>query len=152
MFSFYRPQFLATQYTLTNFIIQKYIFIKLPFPEKTDSETQSRFKIDSLNTEDFWQYSHFYFEKANDILTNRVPLIYANLQKNDADLKSNGERPALSYFETAQQHWKTVRDNECYSDTYLLGPASIRYMVFLDCMTRITKNRLDELTRHDADE
>ncbi|MCC8404935.1 DUF1311 domain-containing protein [Paraburkholderia sp. MMS20-SJTN17] len=122
------------------------------FLNKSDSEITIYCKRNSMGTEELWQCSHFYFEKSDEKLTKLVSEISMKLQNNDIALKANGEPAALPYFEAAQQHWKAFRDDECYSDTYSLGQASMRYMVFWDCMTRITKDRLNELARPDADE
>ncbi|WP_429556971.1 lysozyme inhibitor LprI family protein [Paraburkholderia youngii] len=46
-----------------------------------------------------------------------------------------------------QESWKLYRDNECYAEVYEVGQASLRFVEFWDCMTRITRNRLDELTK-----
>ncbi|QXE07189.1 DUF1311 domain-containing protein [Paraburkholderia sprentiae WSM5005] len=61
------------------------------------------------------------------------------------------ESPALPYFEADQQHWQAFRNNERYADMHSPCQASMRYMTFRDCMTRITNNRLDHLPMPDAD-
>jgi uncharacterized protein YecT (DUF1311 family) len=118
---------------------------KTYFKNKSDVEIEHFCTDDSIGSEDRWQCSHFSFERINGKLNERISLISADLHRNDADLKSGGEPTALPYFKRAQQYWTAFRDNECYSDTYSLGQASMRYMVFWDCMTRLTKARLEEL-------
>ncbi|WP_233801389.1 lysozyme inhibitor LprI family protein [Paraburkholderia sp. HP33-1] len=152
MLIFFAPVVFADSIYSGEFDYSKAHSYKAYFLNKTDSEIAIYCKRDSMSTEDLWQCSHFYFEKSDESLTRLVSEISRKLQNNDMDLKANGEPPALPYFEAAQQHWKAFRDNECYSDTYSLGQASMRYMVFWDCMTRITKDRFNELTRPDADE
>src|SRR5579864_5318265 len=117
------------------------------FSGKSLSDIDSYCKTDSLPTEEAWQCSHFHFEHANAALNRQVAVVAAELKKNDRELKADGYPLALPYFNKAQQDWQSFRDSECYSDTYSLGQASMRYMVFWDCMTRITKSRLDELTK-----
>lgn len=122
------------------------------FSGKSPSDIKSYCKTDSLPTEEAWQCSHFQFEQASIALNRQVTVIAAQLKKNDRALKADSYPLALPYFNKAQRHWQLFRDNECYSDTYSLGQASMRDMVFWDCMTRITKRRLDELTKPNTDE
>lgn len=122
------------------------------FAGRSKSEIDSYCKTDSLPTEEAGQCSHFYFERANAELSKRIAAVVAEVQKNDQSLMANGEPPALPYFNRAQKSWLSFRDNECYTDAYSVGQASMRFIDFWNCMTRITKNRLDELTKPDVDE
>ncbi|MFP4894191.1 lysozyme inhibitor LprI family protein [Paraburkholderia sp. EG304] len=65
----------------------------------------------------------------------------------DQELRANGEPEALPYFRRGQESWNLYRDNECYAEVYEAGQASLRFVEFWDCMTRITTHRLDELTK-----
>ncbi|WP_085481229.1 lysozyme inhibitor LprI family protein [Paraburkholderia susongensis] len=121
------------------------------FSGKSPLDIKVHCKTDSLSTEEAWQCSHFQFEQASVALNRQVAVIAAELKKNDRDLKAGGYPLALPFFKKAQEYWKSFRDNECYSDTYSLGQASMRDMVFWDCMTRITTNRLDELKKPNDD-
>ncbi|WP_414696905.1 lysozyme inhibitor LprI family protein [Paraburkholderia sp.] len=60
--------------------------------------------------------------------------------------RANGEPRALPYFKRGQENWKRYRDDECYANVYEVGQAWLRFVEFWERMTRITKNRLDELT------
>lgn len=127
---------------------------RLFFATKSDAEITQHCKQNDFPTVEIWQCSHFAFEQIDAELQKKIRYLSAQLRKNDSELRSDGDDSpaALPYFERANRSWAEFRADECYSDTYSLGHASMRYMVFWDCMTRITKNRLDELNRSDADE
>lgn len=104
------------------------------------------------STEDLGQCSHMEYENADRDLTKRLKLVRAAIAENDKSLKADGEPLALPYFDKSQDAWAKYREGDCYSETYMLGEASMRYINFWDCMTRITKNRFNDLTRSNQDE
>ncbi len=89
--------------------------------------------------------AHFYFERARSELGEEVRKITKNLGGSDKSLKVDGEPQALPYFTKAQSHWTAYRDNECYSESYSLGQASMRYIVFWQCMRGLTQERINNL-------
>lgn len=124
------------------------------FAPKSDAEITLYCKQNDLPTIEIWQCSHFAFEQVDANLRKRIAYLSAQRRKSDSELRRDGDDSpaALPWFERANRSWVEFRANECYYDTYSLGQASMRYMVFWDCMTRITKNRLAELNRTDSDE
>lgn len=113
---------------------------------------KSRVEIDHLcktgehaSTADIAACSQRDFESAVAQLNSTIKSTEAGLKTNDVDLKIADNPVALPYFTKAQRAWQEYRDNQCYSETYSLGEASMRYMTFWDCMTRITKERISDL-------
>ncbi|MCG5075058.1 lysozyme inhibitor LprI family protein [Paraburkholderia tagetis] len=85
------------------------------------------------------------FEQSADRLDVLLRSEEADYKKNDADLLSDNYPVALPHFQQAQRAWADYRANQCYAETYSSGQASMRYMTFWDCMTRITKERIADL-------
>lgn len=104
------------------------------------------------STMDISECAHRDYESANRDLENKLKALRSEIKENDKALKEDGEPLALPYFVKSQEVWAKYRESDCYYETYMLGEASIRYITFWDCMTRITKSRLDELTRSGADD
>lgn len=92
------------------------------------------------------------YEQSAAHLEVAVRSLASRYKQHDIDLKKTDNAVASPYFEKAQNAWKKFRDHQCYAETYSSGEASMRYVTFWDCMTRLTKNRFDELTRANADE
>jgi uncharacterized protein YecT (DUF1311 family) len=117
------------------------------FSGKTAREIASYCKKDALSTMDISSCAQFEFENSNKALTQKIAEVTKELKSNDQSLRAAGEPEALPYFEKAQTHWEIYRENECYSDVYEVGQASSRFADFWDCMTAITKSRLNELKK-----
>ncbi|SMG56178.1 Protein of unknown function [Paraburkholderia susongensis] len=96
--------------------------------------------------------AQFRYEGAIDALNRKVLEVEKTIAVDDKANGVYGEPAALPYFKKAQMHWQLYRDNDCYSNVYEVGPASLRFIDFWDCMTRMTKNRLDELAKPNSDE
>lgn len=109
-------------------------------------------KNERLSTMDLSACVHFQYENAISDLNARVLLIEKATREDDRENGAYGGPAALPFFKKTQMHRELYRDNECYSDVYSVGQVSLRFVDFWDCMTRITKNRLDELTKHNDDE
>ncbi|MGF6595898.1 uncharacterized protein YecT (DUF1311 family) [Paraburkholderia sp. GAS448] len=122
------------------------------FSGKTRAQIASYCKNERLNTMDLSACAHFQYENTISDLNARVLLIEKTLKEDDKENGAYGEPAALPFFKRAQMNWELYRDNDCYSDVYSVGQASLRFVDFWDCMTRITKNRLDELTKPNNDE
>jgi uncharacterized protein YecT (DUF1311 family) len=102
---------------------------------------------EDAGTMDMSECAHRDYENANRDLQNKLKVLRSEVDENDKSLKASGEPLALPYFVKSQAAWAQYRESDCYSETYMLGEASMRYIKFWDCMTRITKSRLDELTK-----
>lgn len=122
------------------------------FTGKTREQIELYCKNDTLGGIDLAACAHFEFEVTIDALDKRVLMVTQKMEKNDESLRSEGEPQALPYFKKAQAHWKIYRDSNCYAEAYESGPASLRFIEFWNCMSRITKNRLNELTKANTDE
>lgn len=96
--------------------------------------------------------AHRDFEKSSTLLNRKIGAIKREISKNDKKLETNGWPVSLPYFLKSQQGWVQYRDNSCYSEIYGIGEASLRYTEFWNCMTRITKNRLQELSNPNPDD
>ncbi|MGF6936089.1 uncharacterized protein YecT (DUF1311 family) [Paraburkholderia sp. UCT70] len=96
--------------------------------------------------------AQFDYEVAAKALNGKIAEIEMVTKGYDREHRANGEPEALPFFENAQANWQRYGDNNCYSEVYQVGQASLHFVYFWDCMTRMTKNRLDELTRPDAKE
>lgn len=122
------------------------------FAGKSDAQITS-FCKDQRHTSqaDIDACAHRGFEQEALILSTKVSNLYAGYRAGDEELKKNGWPIAAPYFEKAQTDWTIYRDNSCYAETYGLGEASLRYTEFWDCMTRITKTRVNELSAKDAE-
>jgi len=122
------------------------------FPGKTRAQIASYCKSERLNTMDLSACAHFQYENTISDLNARVLSIEKTLKEGDQENAAYQGPAALPFFKRAQMNWKLYRDNDCYSDVYSVGQASLRFVDFWDCMTRITKNRIDELTKPNTDE
>jgi uncharacterized protein YecT (DUF1311 family) len=103
-------------------------------------------------TMDMSQCVHSDYEIANRNLEIRLKTLRSGIEADDKSLQADGEPLALPYFVKSQDAWVQYRDNYCYYDTYALDEASMRYMNFWDCMTRMTKKRLSELRKPETDD
>ncbi|MFM0502507.1 lysozyme inhibitor LprI family protein [Paraburkholderia caffeinilytica] len=122
------------------------------FAGKTHEQIVSHCKSNTLGGMDLAACAHFEFEITVDALNRKVLMVEREIEKNDKNLLDEDEPLALPYFKNAQIHWELYRDNFCYAEVYEAGPASLRFIEFWNCMTRITKNRLDEMAKSNADE
>ncbi len=104
----------------------------------------------NASQEDMDQCAHREFEDADDKLNKELRLFSEKAARNDKSLKADNYPLAWPYFKNSQDAWVQYRDNYCYGETYGLGQASMRYIVFWGCMERITKSRLQELKAPDA--
>ncbi|SIT44010.1 conserved exported hypothetical protein [Paraburkholderia ribeironis] len=122
------------------------------FTGKSPAEIALYCKGEYLGTMDISACSQFRYEGAIKTLNKKVAEIEKITRNYDREHRANGEPEALPFFEKAQANWQLYRDNYCYSEVYQVGQASLHFVYFWDCMTRMTKNRLDELTKPDTDE
>jgi uncharacterized protein YecT (DUF1311 family) len=122
------------------------------FPGKTDGEIEAYCSKDSLGNMELSACTQFKFERTRDMLNKKLLEIEASISSGDKEHRVNGEPEALPFFKKSQANWQLYRDNECYSNVYEVGQASLRFVDFWACMTRITKSRFDELTKPNADE
>ena len=97
------------------------------------------------NNDDLAQCSHLKFNRTSGELEKRLSAVKSKIERNDKSLKTEGEPLASPYFGKAQTAWVTYRDNECYSEAYMMGEAAERYIFFWECMANITQNRVKEL-------
>lgn len=67
------------------------------------------------------------------------------IKKTDIELKVSHDPVALPSFVKAQNEWTRYRDNYCYSRTYSIGEASMRYIFFWTCMNDMTTERAKQL-------
>ncbi|CAM2163695.1 DUF1311 domain-containing protein [Paraburkholderia sacchari] len=121
-------------------------------PSSIYFQRKSKAEIDHLcktgehaGTADVAACSQRDFEQSSHSLDVLLRSEEADYKKNDADLLANHYPVALPHFQRAERAWSDYRDNQCYAETYSLGQASMRYMTFWDCMTRITKERIADL-------
>jgi len=103
-------------------------------------------KNDVRSTMDLSTCSQFEYEKVNGALTRRLLEAEKEIKNSDQSYHAPGDAYTWPCFRKAQNSWQTCRDNECYAEVYEAGPASMRFMDFWDCMTRITRLRLDEIS------
>lgn len=123
------------------------------FTGRTPAEISRLCKTgEHAGTMDISECAHRDYESANRDLQNKLKALRPEIEQNDKSLKADGEPLALPYFVKSQEAWAQYRESDCYYETYMLGEASMRYITFWDCMTRITKSRLDELTGSGADD
>lgn len=100
---------------------------------------------DHASNDDLAQCSHLKFERVNHELDRKLQLARAALEHSDKSLKAEGEPLASPYFVKSQSAWVQYRDNECYTETYMMGEAAERYIFFWKCMINITQKRVKEV-------
>lgn len=122
------------------------------FSGKTRQQVASYCKNEMLGTMDLSACAQFRYEAAIETLNNKFAQIENVTKDSDRGHRANDEPEALPFFKKAQSNWQLYRDNECYAEVYQVGQASLRFIDFWDCMTRITKQRLDELTNPSQDD
>jgi len=122
------------------------------FPGKTYGQIETYCTKDSLGTMDLSACAQLRFERVRDVLNKKLIEIQTSIGSDDKEHRLNGEPEALPFLKKAQASWQIYRDNECYANVYEVGQASLRFVDFWDCMIRITKSRLDELTKSNTDE
>lgn len=122
------------------------------FSGKTREQIASYCKNEILGTRDLSECAQFRYEMVIDSLNRRVSSVEKIIEDSDKRNEVYGQPAALPFFKRSQAYWEQYRDNYCYSDVYSVGQASLRFVDFWDCMARITKNRLDELTEPNDDE
>jgi uncharacterized protein YecT (DUF1311 family) len=122
------------------------------FAGKSPAEIVSYCKKENIGTMDLSACAQFRYEGLVDILNEKVAEIKRITSDYDREHRENGEPEALPFFERAQADWQLYRDNNCYSEVYQVGQASLHFVYFWDCMARMTKSRLDELTKPNKDE
>jgi uncharacterized protein YecT (DUF1311 family) len=120
------------------------------FSGKSHEEIRSLCKKEPLGTMELSACAQFQYEESMVDLNKRVSEIVKTMKDGDRKHRANRELEALPFFKKAQANWKLYRDNNCYASVYEVGQASLRFVDFWDCMTRMTRNRLDELTRPNA--
>jgi uncharacterized protein YecT (DUF1311 family) len=116
------------------------------FSGKSHEEVESYCKREGLGTMDLSACAQFKYECVIKVLDKRVAEIESVMKFYDRKHHTNDEPEALPFFKKAQENWVLYRDNQCYADTYEPGQASLHFVYFWDCMTRITENRLKELS------
>lgn len=116
------------------------------FPGKTPDQIKAFCKGDSLASMDATACAQFEYEALNNKFKTRLSEVRHMMSEADKHQHAKGDSYALPYFERSQVGWETYRDNECYAEVYEVGPATSRFSDFWDCMTRITKARLDEIS------
>jgi len=97
------------------------------------------------SNDDLAQCSHLKFNRTNAELKKKLNAVKSEIERNDKALKADGEPLASPYFQKAQTAWVGYRDNECYSETYMMGEAAERYIFFWECMANISQSRAKEL-------
>ncbi|WNC92455.1 lysozyme inhibitor LprI family protein [Paraburkholderia sp. FT54] len=122
------------------------------FTGQNPAEIERHCKNEYLGTMDLSACAQFRYEGIINTLNKKVAEIETVTKDYDREHRSNGEPKALPFFKKAQANWQLYRDNNCYSEVYQVGQASLHFVYFWDCMTRMTKNRLDELTKPDVDD
>jgi uncharacterized protein YecT (DUF1311 family) len=122
------------------------------FSGKTYEQIASYCKNKMLGTMDLSACAQFRYERTIEALNKKVTEIKNFTRNFDREHQANGEPEALLFIEKAQSNWILYRDSECYSEIYQVGQASLHFVYFWDCMTRMTKNRLVELTRPNEDD
>lgn len=123
------------------------------FAGRTPAEIAKLCKTgEHAGTMDISECAHRDYESANINLENRLKTLRSEIEDDDKSLQAETEPLALPYFLKSQDAWAQYRESYCYYETYALGEASIRYINFWNCMSRITKSRLEELTKPNADE
>ncbi len=88
------------------------------------------------------------FEKADNKLRSLYAQEYQNVLKNDRDLKVKDLRVAAPHFASAQKAWIKYRDDRCVAAYLSIGNASMRNITYSDCLTKMTNNRIKELSEH----
>jgi uncharacterized protein YecT (DUF1311 family) len=122
------------------------------FHGKTREQVGVYCKKDMLSTMDLSACAQFRYEGAVAALNKMASEIEESIKDDDKENAAYKQPAALPFFKKAQSNWELYRDNDCYSDVYSVGQASLRFVDFWDCMTRITKNRLEELSKPNSDE
>lgn len=121
------------------------------FSGKSNEQIILYCKNEMIGTMDLSACAQFRYEVVANALSKRVAVVERVLQDDDKNNGAYGGPAALPFFKKSQANWELYRDNNCYSDVYSVGQASLRFVDFWDCMARITKNRLDELTTPNDD-
>lgn len=121
------------------------------FSGKNRDQITAICKSERLSTMDLSACAQFRYEGAAEALNKRISEVEKILKEDDKENAQYGEPAALPFFKKAQLNWSLYRDNDCYSNTYSIGQASLRFVNFWDCMARISKNRFDELTKPNDD-
>ncbi|NVH73498.1 DUF1311 domain-containing protein [Paraburkholderia sp. JPY432] len=122
------------------------------FYGKSRKEIELYCKREMLGTSDLSACAQFRYERIMDAFDKRVSEVEKILEEDDKANGAYGQPAALPYFKKAQANWLLYRENDCYSNVYSVGQASLRFVDFWDCMTGITKHRLDELTKPNSDD
>ncbi|WP_201700550.1 lysozyme inhibitor LprI family protein [Paraburkholderia hiiakae] len=122
------------------------------FSDKTAEQIASYCKRGMLGVMDLSACAEFRYEMIADVLSKRISVVEEAIKEGDKANAEYGGPAALPFFKKGQANWERYRDNICYSNVYSVGQASLRFVDFWDCMARITKNRLDELTKPDVDD
>jgi uncharacterized protein YecT (DUF1311 family) len=116
------------------------------FSGKSHEEIESYCKQEMLGTMDLSACAQFEYEDVMNALNRRASEVEKILEADDKENGKYGEPAALPFFKKAQVNWQLYRDNDCYMNVYSVGQASLRFIDFWSCMTRITQNRLNELS------
>jgi uncharacterized protein YecT (DUF1311 family) len=122
------------------------------FSGKNREQVTSYCKNKMLGTMDLAACSQFRYEVTVEVLDKRILEVEKILQADDKDNRSYDQPSSLPFFKKSQSSWEIYRDNNCYTDVYSVGQASLHFVDFWDCMTRITENRLKELSKGNGDE
>lgn len=121
------------------------------FSGKTQAEIKIYCEKVASATIDLSVCAQFGFEGVAQELNRKFREIEKEIAIGDKDRRANGEPEATPYLKKAQANWKRYRDDQCYARTYEVGQASLRFVEFWDCMARVTRNRLNELTTANED-
>jgi len=116
------------------------------FSGKSDEQIESYCKQERIGTMDLSACAQFKYESIIKVLEKKVTEIEKIIKIDDKERGTYGDAAALPFFKKAQESWLLYRDNQCYADVYEVGLSSSRFLDFWDCMTRITENRLKELS------
>ncbi|CAB3752524.1 lysozyme inhibitor LprI family protein [Paraburkholderia humisilvae] len=104
------------------------------------------------SNEDLEQCEHRKFERADLKLNTQLRAMKSLVDNSDKFVKEYGEKPlSAPYFLKAQRSWIEYRNNECYTETYMMGQAVERYIRFWNCMATMTNNRINEIKQYIKD-
>jgi len=98
------------------------------------------------STEDLEQCEHRDFERAQAQLDTQLSVLKSLVDKADKFLVEYDEKPlSLPYFSKSRDGWNQYRDNECYTEAYMMGGASEKYIRFWDCMASLTNAHIKDV-------
>lgn len=122
------------------------------FSGKNREQVAAYCKKEMLGTMDLAACSQFRYEVTVEALNKQILEVEKLLRADDEYNRSYDQPSSLPFFKKSQSSWEIYRDNNCYTDVYSVGQASLHFVYFWDCMDRITENRLKELSSGKGDE